>query len=148
MDEQQIKDWLGLANEPRPLKPAIVEGMAEVPWPETDTEHMDVFAAFLMCADDPFQILGIALGDATEVVEEFQRTSVEVDAAGLSQCPTCHSFQAPATPDGRCADPWHDQPHPDIPIPEKETPDADQADPAARDRDAAAPGAPEPPDAL
>ena len=98
MDEQQIKDWLGLANEPRPLKPEIVEGMADAPWPETDAEHMEVFAAFLACANSPYQILGIALGDATEVVEE--------------------------------------------------TPDADQADPAARDRDAAAPGAPEPPDAL
>jgi hypothetical protein len=50
MTEQETLDWLGLGQATRRLLPAIVEGMAGVPFPSTDREHLDVFTAFLEAA--------------------------------------------------------------------------------------------------
>jgi len=50
MDEQEIKDWLGVPEVRRPLLAGIVEGMRLVPVPHDDTGLMLAFAAFLRCA--------------------------------------------------------------------------------------------------
>jgi hypothetical protein len=49
MNGQQMKDWLGVGDDPRELHPAITEAVSTVPWPAGNTmaEHKEVFAAFL-----------------------------------------------------------------------------------------------------
>lgn len=47
MNEQQIKDWLGVGAVDRPLNPDLTEAMADVPWPEDDDGHMAAYMAFL-----------------------------------------------------------------------------------------------------
>jgi len=50
VDEQQVKDWLGLPMATRPLLPAIIEGMRDVPVPQAGAEEVGAFSAFLRCA--------------------------------------------------------------------------------------------------
>jgi hypothetical protein len=47
MDETEIKDWLGIGSDPRPLTAEIVEGLREEEFPGDDKDHMRVFTAFL-----------------------------------------------------------------------------------------------------
>ena len=47
MDEQQIKDWLGVGTVDRPLSPRLLETMSDIPWPEDDNGHIAAFEAFL-----------------------------------------------------------------------------------------------------
>jgi hypothetical protein len=52
MTESEILDWLYLDHS-RKVNPAIVEGMKEVPFPETEEDHLAVFSAFLECCPGP-----------------------------------------------------------------------------------------------
>jgi hypothetical protein len=47
MTEAEIKDWLGISANPRPLCPGLLEAMAEVPVPEDDQGHIRAYRAFL-----------------------------------------------------------------------------------------------------
>lgn len=50
MTEAEIKHWLGLDDINTPLRPSIVEGMADIPVPDNEQGHLKAFTAFLQCS--------------------------------------------------------------------------------------------------
>lgn len=50
MTEQEVKDWLGVGDiAGKTLRREIIDGMAGIPNPATDRDHIEVFTAFLRC---------------------------------------------------------------------------------------------------
>lgn len=50
MNEQQIKDWLGVGDIKTPLRTSIVEGMTDVPVPADNKSQVEAFTVFLRCS--------------------------------------------------------------------------------------------------
>jgi hypothetical protein len=82
MTEQEIKDWLGVGDSPRSLRPEIITGMRDVPRPEGKAEEMNAFAAFLRCV--PTQDGGVR---DVRIFESSEAVPVHVTLVASARCP-------------------------------------------------------------